>query len=54
MKLSDVEDDNEFLKTGWLDEGDEHVQAYVESAGNGWTANQVRFAVLLGSLGILC
>ncbi|MCJ1298481.1 hypothetical protein MMC08_001271 [Hypocenomyce scalaris] len=41
VKLSDVEDDNEFLKTGWLDEGDEHVQAYVESAGNGWTANQI-------------
>lgn len=49
MKLSDVEDDNEFLKKGWLDEGNEHVQSYVESVGNGWTANQVRFFVWVRS-----
>ncbi|KAA6416016.1 MAG: hypothetical protein FRX48_00735 [Lasallia pustulata] len=41
VKLADVEDDNEFLKKGWLEEGDEHVQSYVESVGNGWTADQI-------------
>ena len=55
VKLSDVEDDNEFLKKGWLDEGDKYVQSYVESVGNGWTANQVRsscgFGSVLGGLG---
>lgn len=40
MKLEDVDDD-EFLKTGWDDMKGEHIQAYVESNGNGWTADQV-------------
>ena len=44
-----MQDDNEFLKKGWLDEGVEHVQSYVESVGNGWTANQVRFFLAVWS-----
>lgn len=32
-------------------EGDEHVQSYVESVGNEWTANQVRVSGGLGRLG---
>ncbi|KAI9842034.1 MAG: hypothetical protein M1837_007530 [Sclerophora amabilis] len=41
-KLEDVEDP--FLKKGWLEaEAKENgvVQSYVESDGNGWTANQI-------------
>ncbi len=40
MKLADVDDD-EFLKTGWDDMEGKHIQSYVESNGNGWTADQV-------------
>lgn len=40
MKLTDVDDDA-FLKEGWEDLEAEHVQAYVESYDNGWTADQV-------------
>ncbi len=40
VKLSDVDED-EFIKTGFDDLEGEHVQAYVESKDNGWTANQV-------------
>ena len=40
MKLKNVDDD-EFLKTGWDDMEGEHVQSYVESKTNGWTADQV-------------
>lgn len=40
VKLGDVDDDA-FLKEGWDDMEGEHVQAYVESDGNGWTADQV-------------
>ena len=42
MTLNDLKDEDEWLKTGWLDEdGGERVQSYVESVGNGWTAVQV-------------
>lgn len=40
IKLADVDDD-EFLKTGWDDLQGKHIQSYVESRNNGWTANQV-------------
>ncbi len=40
MKLADVDND-EFLKTGWDDMEGKHIQSYVESNGNGWTADQV-------------
>ncbi|KAI4163829.1 MAG: hypothetical protein LQ342_002602 [Letrouitia transgressa] len=40
VKLDDVDDDT-FLKTGWDDMDGEHVQSYVESKDNGWTADQV-------------
>lgn len=40
VKLKNVDDD-EFLKTGWDDMEGEHVQSYVESKTNGWTADQV-------------
>ena len=33
--------DDEFLLSGWIDEGPQQIQAYVESVGDGWTANQV-------------
>lgn len=51
MKLADVDDD-EFLKTGWDDQG-EHVQSYVESVGNEWTANQVGCSKIVG-FGCIC
>jgi len=41
LNLADLDDDDEFLRQGWLDEGGEFVQSYVESVDNGWTANQV-------------
>lgn len=34
-------DDSDFLSGGWLDEGKEQVEAYVEGVGAGWTAHQV-------------
>lgn len=40
VKLADVDND-EFLKTGWDDMEGKHIQSYVESNGNGWTADQV-------------
>jgi len=40
VNLADVDDD-EFLKTGWDDLQGKHVQSYVESCDNGWTANQI-------------
>lgn len=40
--MEDVDDD-EFLKTGWDDMEGEHIQGYVESNTNGWTADQVSF-----------
>lgn len=40
VRLADVDDD-EFLKTGWDDLQGNHIQSYVESRDNGWTANQV-------------
>ena len=40
MKLADVDDDD-FLKTSWLDPEGEHIQAIAESIGNGWTADQI-------------
>lgn len=46
VKLEDVDDDD-FLKTGWDDLEGEHVQSYVTSQTNGWTADQVRFALTL-------
>ena len=33
--------DDDFLSSGWVDEGPQQIQAYVESVGDGWTANQV-------------
>lgn len=40
VKLADVDDDD-FLKSGWDDLEGEHVQGYVKSKTNGWTADQV-------------
>jgi hypothetical protein len=34
-------DHADFLADGWLDEGPEQIEAYVESSGDGWTAHQV-------------
>lgn len=34
-------DDEEFMKMGWDDLLGEHVQAWAESEGGGWTADQV-------------
>ena len=34
-------DDADFLAGGWIDEGEEHVEAFVEHAEDGWTAHQV-------------
>lgn len=42
-KPGDV-DDADFLAAGWIDESDEHVEAFVESAEDGWTAHQVNAA----------
>ena len=49
VKVKDLEDDDdkEWLSTGWDDPEGEHVQSYVESVGNGWTANQVSFLLWL-------
>lgn len=41
LKADDVED-SEFLAGGWLDEGAEQIEAWVESGDSGWTAHQVR------------
>lgn len=46
VNLADVDDD-EFLKTGWDDLQGKHIQSYVESRDNGWTANQVCSAFLM-------
>ena len=35
-------EDSDFLSGGWLDEGSEQVEAFVEGVGAGWTAHQVR------------
>lgn len=40
MKLKDLKGD-EFLKKGWDDLVGEHVQSWVESEENKWTAEQV-------------
>lgn len=48
IKLEDVDDDD-FLKTGWDDLEGEHVQSYVKSQNNGWTANQVRYNISMRS-----
>lgn len=45
VKLDDVDDDD-FLKTGWDDLEGEHVQSFVKSQNNGWTADQVWFLLL--------
>ncbi|KAK3701647.1 hypothetical protein LTR37_015398 [Vermiconidia calcicola] len=34
-------EDSDFLAGGWLDEGGEQVEAYVEGVGSGWTAHQI-------------
>ena len=39
LPAGEVED--EFLKKGWEDGTTEHVQSYVESLDNGWTATQI-------------
>lgn len=39
VRLAEVED--EYLKAGWLDEGGEFIETYVESVGDGWTATQI-------------
>jgi hypothetical protein len=39
-ELSDSDEDEKFLKEGWLDEPD-FIDSYVESQGNGWTAHQI-------------
>jgi hypothetical protein len=39
-ELSDSDEDEKFLKEGWLDEPD-YIESYVESQGNGWTARQI-------------
>jgi len=38
--LSDSDEDEAFLKAGWVD-GPDHVDSYVESQGNGWVARQI-------------
>lgn len=40
-KLTEIDDDDKFLKEGWPDSKGEFVQSYVESKDSGWTANQV-------------
>lgn len=40
MKPAQVED-SDFLADGWLNEGKEQVEAFVESVDSGWTAHQV-------------
>ena len=51
VKVADLpdDDDKEWLSKGWDDDG-EHVQSYVESVGNGWTANQVSCGVFFGGV----
>ena len=34
-------DDSDYLAGGWLDEGEEQIEAVVESFVGGWTAHQV-------------
>ena len=51
VKLVDVDDD-EFLKTGWDDMEGDHIQSYVESNGNGWTADQVGEILCCGAAAI--
>lgn len=50
MKLGDLEGD-EFLKKGWDDLEGEHVQSWVESEENKWTAEQVGSLFFLGVRG---
>ncbi len=47
MKLGDLEGD-EFLKKGWDDLEGEHMQSWVESEENKWTAEQVGSLFLFG------
>lgn len=49
MKVKDLDDDDDkqWLSKGWDDPEGEHVQSYVESVGNGWTANQVSLLLCL-------
>lgn len=39
-KLNEIED-GDFLAGGWLDEGGEQFEAFVESIKDAWTAHQV-------------
>lgn len=50
MKLGDLEGD-EFLKKGWDDLEGEHMQSWVESEENKWTAEQVGSLFLFGVRG---
>jgi len=47
VKLGDLEGD-EFLKKGWDDLEGEHMQSWVESEENKWTAEQVGSLFLFG------
>ena len=38
-------EDRDFLAGGWLDEGHEQIEAFVQSVDGGWTAHQVRSVV---------
>ena len=42
-KPGDVHD-SDFLAGGWKDEGEEQIEAFVESPKGGWTAHQVCLA----------
>jgi len=39
-ELSDTDEDDKFLKDGWLDEPD-YIETNAENQGNGWVARQV-------------
>jgi hypothetical protein len=39
-KLGGV-DDSDYLANGWVDEGQDQVEAFVQSVKGGWTAHQV-------------
>ena len=39
-------EDADFLAGGWIDEGNEQIEAFVESEKDGWTAHQVRDPML--------
>ena len=41
IEPSSLDEDVDFLSGGWLDEGKEQVEAFVESVGAGWMAHQV-------------